>query len=99
MSDVRTGVDPRLLAFADAEGLVITAGRNGKHNPGSKHYRGLAIDVSVRHDRAGHELTEERIAHLVRACQQQGLHLRDERSHPAGQAVWSAPHAHIEVLS
>jgi hypothetical protein len=93
------GVDGRLLAFADRNGLVITSGRGGHHNVGSKHYRGEAIDVSVRHDRRGVPLSAERIGHLARDCGQHGLRLRDERTRPPGQAVWGGPHLHVEVAS
>lgn len=89
---MRAGVDSRLLAFADRNGLKITSGRGGVHNVGSKHYRGLAIDVRSR------GLTDAVIEHLKRDAEQHGLLVRDERQRPPGQKVWSAPHLHIEVL-
>lgn len=89
--DVRKGVDKRLLQFAAENGLRITAGRNGKHNVGSKHYKGLAIDVSC------HTLSNATIEHLKRAAHLAGLYIRDERTRPKGQAVWGGPHLHIEV--
>jgi hypothetical protein len=92
------GCDSRLLSFALRNGLIITSGRGGQHNVGSKHYRGLAIDVSVRHNRAGAPLTEDFISHLKRDCAAHGLLLRDERTRPPGQKVWAGPHLHCEVI-
>lgn len=100
----RAGVDPRLLHFADRNGLVITSGRGGKHNTGSKHSRGLAIDVSVRRNRVGAPLTDSYIEHLKRDCAASGLRLLDERRRPirhdgTPQPVWSGPHLHVEVMT
>src|SRR6266540_1817829 len=88
---IRQGVDNRLLHFASVNGLRITSGRHGKHNVGSKHYRGLAIDVSCR------SMTAARIEHLKRSARAAGLYIRDERRRPRGQKIWSGPHLHIEV--
>jgi hypothetical protein len=85
------GVDRRLLAYAKRNGLVVTAGTNGKHNPGSKHPQGKAIDFRTK------EMSEEVWGHLERDAEQHGLILRDERIRPPGQQVWSAPHGHCEV--
>jgi hypothetical protein len=90
------GVDQPLIDFADRNGLVITSGRGGRHNPGSKHYLGKALDFSVRHDRRGNPITEERWEHLARDAREHGMLLRDERQRPPGQAVWSGPHGHVE---
>jgi hypothetical protein len=85
------GVDHRLLDYARRNGLVVTAGTNGKHNVGSKHYQGHAIDFRSR------GLEEEFVGHLERDAKQHGLILRDERTRPPGQKVWSGGHFHCEV--
>lgn len=85
------GVDQRLLDFAARNGLTITSGRDGHHNTGSLHYRGLALDFRSR------GLKSAFIAHLGRDADQHGLTLRDERKRPPGQLVWGGPHLHLEV--
>lgn len=90
---VLEGVDPRLLAFCHRNGLVVTSGRNGKHNAHSKHPRGLALDFRSR------TLTEEFVLHLFRDAKKSGLRLLDERTRPPGQKVWGGPHFHVEVLT
>jgi len=90
--DVRAGVDPRLLAFADAHRLVITCGRGGKHNLGSKHPKGEAFDFRTR------GMTEEFFRELEVDARAKGLLIRDERKRPLHQKVWSGPHGHCEVV-
>lgn len=85
------GVDQRLLAFAERNNLFVTSGRDGHHNVGSKHPLGLALDFRTR------GMAEEFWQHLVRDAEQHGLKLRDERQRPKHQAIWSAPHGHVEV--
>lgn len=85
------GVDQRLLAFAERNGLYVTSGRDGTHNAGSKHYRGEALDFRSR------ALAAEFIGHLQRDAAKSGLTLRDERKRPPGQQVWGGPHFHVEV--
>jgi len=89
---VLDGVDGRLLSFAHRNGLHITSGREGRHNIGSKHYSGKAIDFRTR------GLSEEFWQHLERDALEHGLKLRDERLRPHGQKVWGGPHAHLETL-
>jgi hypothetical protein len=90
--DVRAGVDPWLLAFADANHLTITSGRGGTHNVGSKHYKGEAIDVRSR------GMTDAGVHALAKKARTAGILLRDERVHPPGQKVWAGPHLHLELI-
>lgn len=85
------GVDDRLLEFCRRNGLVVTAGRNGRHNVGSKHPKGEAIDFRTK------GMAEEFWGHLERDARQHGLILRDERTRPPGQKMYSGPHGHVEV--
>lgn len=81
----------RLEAFALSRQLSITSETGGHHNPGSLHYQGRAIDVSSR------GFTQQMVDALRQAAAAVGIRLRDERTRPAGQAVWSGPHLHLEI--
>jgi hypothetical protein len=89
--DVRAGVDPRLLHFADEHHLHITAGKNGRHNKNSKHYIGEAIDFRTR------GMSDAEFQEIAHAAHEAGLILRDERHRPEGQVVWSGQHGHLEL--
>jgi len=80
-----------LRLFAEAEGFYVTAAMNGKHNVGSKHALGLAIDVRTR----GKENAE--IALFIRKCNALGVRVRDERIKPERQRVWSGAHLHLDI--
>ncbi|MES2533355.1 MAG: diguanylate cyclase [Pseudomonadota bacterium] len=67
----------------------ITSTNGGKHNTGSLHYSGRALDVGMA--RESPEQQEAIKAQLEAA----GYRVRDERKRPAGQAVWSGPHLHV----
>lgn len=87
------GMFEDLSSFATSNGFTITSGKGGKHNPGSKHYEGLAIDVRTR------DKTPSEIERFIAAAQARGLRVLDERQRPKGQKVWSGPHLHIEAAS
>lgn len=78
-----------LLAFADNVGARVTSKGGGRHNPGSKHYSGEAIDIDHS------KITD--VNALYKLAQQQGFRVLDERTRPTGQAVWGGPHFHVEV--
>lgn len=79
--DVRSVIEPH--------GGRITSTNGGRHNVGSTHYSGGAVDVGM--GRETPEQQETIKAQLLAA----GYEVRDERSRPRGQAVWSGPHLHI----
>ena len=79
----------KLLAFAKAHDLHVTSTTGGGHNPGSLHYAGRAIDVSVR------GMTDEAIARIKEFAAAAGLYVLDERRRLPGEAVWGGPHLHI----
>lgn len=81
----------QLEAFARANSLKITSETGGQHNSGSLHYQGRAIDVSSR------GFTQQMVDALRQAAAAVGIKLRDERTRPAGQAVWGGPHLHLEI--
>ncbi len=76
--------------LADKFNFTVTSTTGDQHNPGSKHYSGNAIDVRTR------DKSPEEIEQFIAAAEQNGFKVLDERSHPAGQKVWSGPHLHIE---
>lgn len=80
-----------IAALAEKEGFHVTSTNGGSHNVGSKHYRGLAIDVRTR------DKTSFQVEQFIKLCREKGLIVRDERRKPAGQKVWSGPHLHIEI--
>lgn len=80
-----------LSKFAKEDGFVVTSTTGGTHNKGSKHGRGLAIDVRTR------DKTPEQIEAFIQKAKDEGYIVHDERVHPKGQKVWSGPHLHIEL--
>jgi hypothetical protein len=91
------GVDPRLIAFTTRNGLKVTSARGGKHNVGSKHYIGEALDFSVRVLSNGKKFPPGYWEHLERDAEQHNLVLLDERTRPPGQVVWGGAHGHIQT--
>jgi hypothetical protein len=83
----------KLKEFIKEWEFTITSTTGGRHNAGSLHGLGRAADVSVQGK------TEQEIRNLMEAARSAGYGVRDERTRPAGQAVWSGPHLHLEVLS
>lgn len=81
----------RLLSFARARGLRVTSTTGGRHVPGSMHYRGRAIDVSVR------GLSEGAIEGVMAAARAAGFRVLDERTRHKWSPAWSGPHLHIEL--
>ena len=79
-----------LTGFAAQHGFDITSTTGGKHNTGSKHYQGKAIDVRTKNK------SNSDIADFIAKAERQGYKVFDERDRPAGQAVWGGPHLHLE---
>ena len=80
-----------LSALAVENNFVVTSAKSGRHNVGSKHYRGLAIDVRTR------DKTDAECQAFMKICRGLNLIVRDERKKPVGQKVWSGAHLHIEI--
>jgi len=74
-----------LLAFARKWGLRVTSSTGGTHNPGSLHPVGRAIDV------APEGVTNE----VIRDARANGITVKDERTRPIGQRVWTGAHWHL----
>jgi hypothetical protein len=80
-----------LRSFAEDQGFTVTSDVKGRHNEGSPHYAGLAVDVRTR------DKKPDEIARLMQAAQGAGIKVRDERTRPPGQAVWDGEHVHLEA--
>lgn len=80
----------RLTQFAAAQGFTVTATTGGRHNENSLHYRGRAVDVRVR------DKSEAQILTMMEAALAAGFGVRDERTKPGGQGVWSGAHVHLQ---
>lgn len=80
-----------LKAFAEREGFHVTSTNDGSHNVGSKHFRGLAIDVRTR------DKTDTQIEAFISKAHSLGITVRDERKRPKNQKVWSGAHLHLEL--
>ncbi len=78
-----------MVRLARAHGMTVTSTTGGRHNPGSLHGRGRAIDVRTR------GVPAAKLNNFMRAARAAGYHVRDERVRPPGQRVWSGPHLHI----
>lgn len=77
-----------ILDGAKKYGLVPTSTTGGRHNTGSYHYKGQAVDTDPnKGDTEG----------FKRYIQAAGGVYRDERTRPKGQAVWGGPHNHWEI--
>jgi len=87
----RTGDYRELVDFARSRGFTVTSTNGGRHNPGSAHYEGRAIDVRTR------DKTSAQIDQFIREARAAGYHVADERRRPRGQRVWSGPHLHLEI--
>lgn len=85
---------PQLTGFAQEQGLTVGSTTNGRHNRGSKHYSGNAIDI-----KGSGGFSDDQVNALSTAASERGFKLRDERTRPAGQAVWGGPHIHLEYAS
>ena len=79
-----------MVRLAHKHGLQVTSTTGGKHNKGSLHARGRAMDVRTR------GVSSRKLTAFMRDAKKQGYQVMDERVRPRGQAVWSGPHIHIQ---
>ncbi|MFL6228431.1 MAG: hypothetical protein ACJ741_06595 [Pyrinomonadaceae bacterium] len=80
-----------LSAFAGEHGFTVTSTTGGRHNAGSAHYAGHAVDVRTR-DKQPAEVED-----FIQKARDAGLRVLDERTRPAGQKVWGGPNVHIQT--
>ncbi|WP_342377995.1 peptidoglycan-binding protein [Myxococcus stipitatus] len=91
VTQARPGERPyqAMSRLAAQHGLHVTSTTGGRHNPGSLHPLGRAIDVRTR------GVSAARIDAFIADARAAGYRVRDERTRPRGQAEWSGPHLHI----
>lgn len=82
-----------LKRFCEAAGFFVTSTTGGRHNAQSKHFLGLAVDVRTR------DRTDDEIKLFLLKCSTLGVRVRDERTRPAKQRVWSGAHLHLEICA
>lgn len=75
--------------LVESQGFVVGSTTGGRHNAGSLHYQGRALDVKI-----GGKTTRE-IEEFMAWASKQGFNVRDERTRPSGQKVWGGPHLHL----
>jgi hypothetical protein len=90
-ADVCNSTYKDLVKIAEDAGFVVTSTVGGRHNIGSRHYLGKAIDISCKMK------TDFDIAFLRSKVEGLGFNFRDERIRPMHQAVWGGPHIHISI--
>ena len=90
-ADTCNGTYKDIVKIVTPMGWKVTSTTGGRHNTGSKHPKGKAVDVSVRFKNDLDVMT------LTEILTNQGYGVRDERIRPFKQAVWSAPHLHLYI--
>ena len=79
----------KLEALAAKHHFRVTSTTGGHHAPGSLHYLGRAIDVSVRGK------SDREIEVLLEDAKAQGFRWLDERHPPWDGRTWSGSHIHL----
>lgn len=90
-ADVCNNTYKDIVTKVESMGYVVTATIGGRHNKGSRHYLGKAVDVSCKFK------SDFDILLLKDTMERLGYNFRDERIRPTGQAVWSGPHIHFSI--
>ncbi|HXI15515.1 MAG TPA: hypothetical protein VNM48_04015 [Chloroflexota bacterium] len=78
-------------------GGILGSTTGGKHNVGSLHAGGGAVDIPM-----GASASPEAKANadrMIAELEAKGYRVRDERQHPPGQKVWGGPHLHVEPIA
>src|SRR6188768_2512312 len=90
-ADVCNNTYKDIVKIVQEKGFVVTSTIGGRHNKGSRHYQGRAVDISCKMK------SEFDILLLKDTMERMGYNFRDERIRPTGQAVWGGPHIHISI--
>lgn len=82
-------------------GLEPSSVDDGEHNTGSKHYQGKALDLGLNTTFGGDKAKMDSFYEFLSSAEGQkmfpGLKVRDERTKPLNQKVWSGSHLHLEL--
>jgi hypothetical protein len=82
-----------LASFAYSVGFDVTStvSTPDKHNVGSLHALGRAVDIRTKNK------SVEEVNRLITFLLQFSIDVRDERTQPSGQKVWDGQHLHLGV--
>lgn len=80
-----------IVPLAQEYGFTITSTVYGRHNKGSKHPLGKAVDIRTR------DKSPEQVEGFMSFLEKQGYIVLDERKRPRRQKYWSGPHIHVHV--
>jgi RNA polymerase sigma-70 factor (ECF subfamily) len=86
-----TAVDNIIKPF----GATITSTTGGRHNVGSLHASGRAVDIGM--GASANDDIRANADKIMADLRRQGYIVRDERTRPKGQKVWGGPHIHVEL--
>lgn len=81
-------------------GLTPSSIESGKHNEGSKHYNGKAVDLGINTTFRGDVKKMKEFKNWFNSEGKKhfpGVKLFDETVRPKGQKVWSGAHYHLEI--
>ena len=83
-------------------GLNPSSVEGGRHNTGSKHYSGNALDLGLNTSFGGDTNKMNQFYDFLNSDEGKrqfpGIKVVDERNRPAGQQVWSGSHLHLELI-
>lgn len=89
------------LQTLQSMGLEPSSTIEGEHNPGSAHYQGKAIDLGLNTTFGGDKAKMDEFYNFLNSAEGKKLFpnvkVRDERSRPLNQKVWSGSHIHLEL--
>jgi len=75
---------------ADGKGMGFRVTDIGDvHNVGSLHGQGRAVDFSVK------DKSKAEVDTFIKEMRAKGYNVKDERTKPSGQKVWTGPHIYV----
>ena len=99
-SNTRRPIDDVLEKFKSM-GLNPSSIDEGRHNTGSAHYEGKALDLGLNTTFKGDQDAMDKFLGFLSSSEGKkqfpNIRVLDERNRPVGQKVWSGSHLHIEV--
>ena len=82
-------------------GLKPSSVNTGEHSPNSRHYHNKAVDLGLNTTFGGDQRKMDVFYQYLQSPEGQkmfpGVKVRDERTRPNGQKVWSGSHLHLEL--
>lgn len=98
--DVNLPIQPVIDQLSNM-GIKPSSINTGQHNKFSKHYSGSATDLGLNTSFGGDKNKMNKFYEFLNSPEGRkqfpGIKVRDERSKPNGQEVWTGPHIHLEI--